>query len=476
MPSPILSVDQMRAWERATWATGIREQTVMRRAGQAVARVAEFLTEPEDRILFLAGKGHNGDDAAFAHEYLADRAKDLLRITDPATVSSQLTPLLARRPALIVDGLFGIGLNRPLSADWIRLIEEINAAGPVLAVDTPSGLDADTGLPLGAAIRATHTLTFGAIKRGMFASTAVEFVGRLEVEREIGLVPCPFREIDTAICPEDFLNYPPPRLTTAHKGSFGHLAILAGSLGFHGAAVLAARAAQRAQPGLITLCVPEAIYSPVASQLQAVMVHSYSEGPRFPENITAILLGPGLADPDLPGGLRAFTRELWERSPLPVIADASALDWLPAGAESRALRVITPHPGEAARLLGVSVAAVQADRPGALRALSSQFPNCWVVLKGHQTVIGRADGELAVNLSGNPHLAQGGSGDVLAGYLAALLAQPQLNRDPSMALRFAVWQHGAVADQLHRSNPNFTIEDLADALGSLKPKECFHES
>src|SRR6185436_914333 len=216
---------------------------------------------------------------------------------------------LARRPALIVDGLFGIGLNRPLSPGWIQLIDEINArkTAQVLAVDTPSGLDADTGLPLGAAVRATHTLTFGAIKRGMLASTAANFVGRLEVEQEIGLVPCPFQENCVAVDAADFLGYPPPRFPSGHKGSYGHLAILAGSCGFHGAAVLAARAAQRAQPGLITLCVPESIYSPVASQLQAVMVQPYSQGPQFPKNTTALLIGPGLADPRLPETLRGLT-------------------------------------------------------------------------------------------------------------------------------------------------------------------------
>jgi NAD(P)H-hydrate repair Nnr-like enzyme with NAD(P)H-hydrate dehydratase domain len=128
--------------------------------------------------------------------------------------------------------------------------------------------------------------------------------------------------------------------------------------------------------------------------------------------------------------------------------------------------VITPHPGEAARMLGTTTDDIQSDRFRSLRALSARFGNCWVVLKGHHTVMGRSDGELSVNLSGNPYLAQGGSGDVLAGFLAALLAQPNLNRDPSKALRFAVWQHGAAADQLHKSKPNFTIEDLASALGT----------
>lgn len=471
MPSPVITVAQMREWEAATWASGVREESVMRRAGQAIAGAAERLTLPAGVVLFLAGKGHNGEDAVFAHEHLANRPKELLRITDPVTASSQLSPLLARGPALIVDGLFGIGLNRPLSDDWSRLIEQINAATrPVLAVDVPSGLSADTGLPLGAAIHATHTLTLGAVKSGLLKASATTYVGHLQVAPDIGLVPCPFAGESTAIAAGDFADFPPRRPVNGHKGSFGHLAILAGSRGFHGAAVLAARGAQRAQPGLITLCVPESIYSPVAAQLQAVMVQPYSETPHFAEDATAVLVGPGLAANDLPEGVRDLVRELWERSPLPVVVDASALDWVPPGAMAgAALRVITPHPGEAARMLGTDTVAVQSDRPAALRALSEKFGGCRVVLKGHLTLVGGADGELAVNLSGNPHLAQGGSGDLLAGYLAGLLAQRDLTRDSSRILRFAVWQHGAAADQLLAAKPNFIIEDLAGALGRARP-------
>ena len=144
MPIPVLTVAQMRQWEKAAWAVGAREEAVMRRAGQAVARAAESLTRSDELVLFLAGKGHNGDDTAFAAEYINGRRKELLRVTEPDLAERELEPLLARRPLLIVDGLFGIGLNRPLSPAWSRLIERINAAAlPILAVDVPSGLDAD---------------------------------------------------------------------------------------------------------------------------------------------------------------------------------------------------------------------------------------------------------------------------------------------------------------------------------------------
>ncbi len=153
-----------------------------------------------------------------------------------------------------------------------------------------------------------------------------------------------------------------------------------------------------------------------------------------------------------------------------MVVDASALDWLkPDATPAQVVRVITPHPGEAARLLGVTAREVQADRVTALRQLSRRFGHCHVVLKGHHTLVGRADGHIFINSSGNPLLAQGGSGDLLAGYLAGLLAQPACQNDPLAAIRFAVWQHGACADQNLPWRCNLTVEDMAQDLGSVRP-------
>lgn len=471
MPIPVVTVAQMREWEKVTWASGVKEDAVMRRAGTAVARLAERLTRPDDFVLFLAGKGHNGDDAAYAFDFIAQRRRELVRATDPAVAAKEIGAHLRRQPALLVDGLFGIGLNRPLSGGWLKLIDQINQARvPILAVDVPSGLSADTGLPLEVAVRATCTLTFGAVKQGLLKATAAAFVGRLEVATDIGLVPYPFTTELSLTAPDDFKNYPPPRPVAGHKGTFGHLAIIAGSPGYHGAAVLAARGAQRAQPGLITLLTHEAVYAPVAAQLQAVMVQPVADSVRPPESCTAILMGPGLASSALSERFKRAVRRLWTDSPLTVVADASALEWLPAGpCHEGALRVITPHPGEAARMLKFSVAEVQQDRISAVRELSRRWANGHVVLKGHQTIIGQAREDLFANNSGNPHLAQGGSGDLLAGYLGGLLAQPELQQDAGLALRFGVWQHGAAADALLSTRPNFTVEDLAKELGRVRP-------
>jgi NAD(P)H-hydrate epimerase len=163
-------------------------------------------------------------------------------------------------------------------------------------------------------------------------------------------------------------------------------------------------------------------------------------------------------------------RALWRTWPMPMVVDASALDWLEPGPPPEgAVRVITPHPGEAGRLLDCSAKEVQAGRLAALRALSNKFDNCWVVLKGQQTLVGRAAGEVFINCSGNPHLAQGGSGDLLGGYLAGLLAQPDWRQDPLLAVRYGVWQHGAAADHLADTQPNWNIDDLAQWLGRIKP-------
>jgi NAD(P)H-hydrate epimerase len=467
MPIPVISVAQMREWEKVTWASGAKQEDVMRQAGQAVAAAAEHLTRPGDFILVLAGKGHNGDDAVYASELLKDRSRELLRVVDPEVTSNSLPQLLDRGPALIVDGLFGIGLNRPLSGAWMKLLEQINQAErPVLSVDVPSGLSADTGLPLDVAIRARVTVTFGAVKQGLLKNTAAPFVGRIEVAREIGLVSYPFTTEVSLVASSDFRAFPPFRPIAGHKGTFGHLAIVAGSAGYHGAAVLAARGAQRAQPGLITLLTHEQVYQPAAAQLQAVMVHAFATEPFTPEGCTAVLVGPGLASADIGEPFQRWLRKLWQDSAQPVIVDATALAWLPPGpCSSHALRVITPHPGEAARMLGSTVAEVQQDRVGAARELSRQWSDCFVVLKGHHTVMLQGRGEVRVNGAGNPYLAQGGSGDLLAGYLGGLLAQPELQKDAARAIQYGVWQHAAAADSLLAAIPNFTVEDLAKHLG-----------
>jgi NAD(P)H-hydrate epimerase len=458
----------MREWEQATWASGQTEKAVIHCAGTAVARAAEHWTRPGARIVVLAGQGHNGDDALVAAEAIRDRVIETVRVTDPAATTAQLPAQLESGCALLLDGLFGIGLNRPLSAPWLHLIRLINGSGvPVLAVDVPSGLNADSGLPMDDAIRAAHTLTLGAVKEGLIRPTAWPYVGRLDVAADIGLTPCPFQAELNWTLASDFAGLPPPRSPASHKGTYGHALIVAGSLGYHGAGVLAARGAQRAQPGLITLLPTANVYAPVAAQLQSVMVQPWNDDVALPRGTTVVLAGPGLAGRDVTDAIRQSIARWWRESPLAVIADASALEALPAGpTPAGAIRVITPHPGEAARMLGQNSGAVQDNRLAAVRELSRRWGGCLVVLKGHQTLVGAAAGPVFLNGTGNPHLAQGGSGDLLAGYLAGLLAQPAWQVDAVRAVRFAVGQHGAAADTLQAHSRNWTIEELAGIIGA----------
>lgn len=479
MTDRIVSVAEIRDLEARTWAAGVAQADVIRRAGLAVAEVVRRLTRPGDPVLVLAGRGHNGDDALEAADGLADRAVTVVQLADdnPLTATRRWLSVRAGHPgARVIDGLFGIGLNRPLEGEPATLVEAVNASGvPVIAVDVPSGLDADTGIPGGSAIEAEVTVTLGAVKRGLLNDAAARFVGRIELARDIGLhLPDPEVGENEAgwIGERDFAGFPPQRPAGGHKGTFGHVAIVAGSDGYHGAAVLAAAGALRARPGLVTVFTQEACYVPVASQLRAAMVRPWrGEAVDLP-GLSAIVVGPGLASPRISPACRSEVERLWRTARVPVIADASGLEWLPAEvADGAGFRVITPHPGEAARLLGTDVAEVQADRFGAVRRLAARYGGrSFVALKGRHTVTGGASGAFGVNSSGNSGLAQGGSGDVLAGYLGGLLAQPRIASDPVRAVRFGVWRHGAAADALAARGGAWTIDDLVAELGAGSEK------
>jgi hydroxyethylthiazole kinase-like uncharacterized protein yjeF len=468
MSIPVINLAQMRGWEKSTWATGQTEAEVIRRVGKRIARRARKLTRTGDTIVILAGKGHNGDDARAAKSHLDGRKVKFLELLLPGSDLLKVEMTLREKPALVIDGIFGSGLNRPLAEAWQKIIAAVNAARiPVLAVDVPSGLNAETGETFGAAIEAAVTLTVGAPKIGLLAPAAWPFVGRLEIADDVGLVPCPAKSELHWTLAGDFEHFPPARMVAGHKGSFGHAALVAGSFGFHGAGVLTARGAQRAQPGLVTLFTQSEVFAPVAAQLSAAMVNVWQPETQLPENASAILIGPGLAALKNSEELKSFTRRLWRESKKPLIVDASALDFLAVeNFPENTIRVLTPHPGEAARLLQTTTEKIQVNRVQSLRDISKKFGGCWVVLKGSQTLVGRAEGDIFVNSSGNPQLAQGGSGDLLAGFITGLFAQPALQADAQKTLRYAVWQHGAAADKLQAARTNWTIEDLADEIGN----------
>ena len=470
---PFTSVAQMRDWENNSWQNGVNPQAVIDQVGRKISNTLHQCAQPGDSILILTGKGHNGDDGRAALPHLKRFRAELIQIHSIENDLPLVLESIQRKPGWIVDALFGIGLNRPLSESWCRAIQAINQSGSkILAVDIPSGLNGDTGEPMGAAVKSTITLTIGAPKIGLLNARARPYVGRLELADDIGLIGRPEASGVDWVLSKDLENYPPSRDSFSHKGTYGHLGIVAGSQGFHGAGILAARAAQRAQPGLITLITQPEVYPVSAGQLQAVMVDCWSEHSDLFRKVDALLVGPGLASNSIPDSLKDWFRQQWRSFQGPVVADASALDWLSGESGNKNnsnphLRIITPHPAEASRMLQCSIADVESNRTESLRKLSQTFNHCWVVLKGAQTLIGNSEGAIRVNSTGNPHLAQGGSGDVLGGYLAGLVVQPFLQQNILQTLSFAVWQHGKTADELCKLRRNWVVEDLAAEIGNF---------
>lgn len=472
MAERVITVAEMREREERTWAAGVLVRSVQARAGAAVARVVQRLTRTGAPVLVLVGRGHNGSDAALAARGLTDRATETVRLGSVRSFSRAqewLSRHEGRRDALVVDGMFGIGLNRPVEGDWADMIRAVNGSGiRVVSVDVPSGLHADTGEALGETVKAWVTVTLGAVKRGLLRDAAARWVGRLELASDIGLIRDEVAGGLRWVEAGDFTGFPPRRMEGGHKGTFGHVGLVAGSMGYQGAAVLAAKGAQRARPGLVTLWTDPECWGPVASQLQAVMVRPWRGESLVATAPTAWVVGPGLASTSLSPAWVEEVRKLWREATVPVVVDASALDWMGGEAGDVAgLRVITPHPGEAARMLGTTSSGVQRDREAAIEALVERWggSRIWVVLKGRHTLIRGPGGDVWVNSSGNAGLGQGGTGDVLAGYLGGGLAQVIGQHDPGMTIRHAVWRHGAAADALEASGRVWTTEDLVGEGG-----------
>ena len=481
MPDPVLTIAEMRAWEAASWSAGIPPDVVIDTVGR---RVGEWLLDhsgEHDPMLFLAGRGHNGDDVRAASKWIGWRRRQRgLNVEDPGRDSPAVLGALdelveGTRVLWVVDGLFGIGLGRAFSPEWIHLIEALNrrAALPgcrVVAMDVPSGLLNDAGGTAGAVIQAAYTLTVGAPKRGLVGLSAA---GRVEVIRDIGLLPGfeATRRIDAEdggtprlqwSRAEDFCALPPRRPVTAHKGMMGHLMIVGGSVGYHGAAVMAARGALRAGPGLVTVVTDPAAYLPVAAQLAQAMVHPWKSEFPVPDSVNAVVVGPGLASGELPPGLTLWVASLWKNFPGPVLADASALNWMGA-ISSQGPRIVTPHPGEAARILGCSVPLIQDDRVASAARLGKETGSI-AVLKGYHSLIAEG-GSIWVNPTGNSGLAQGGAGDVLAGFIGGWLARRVA---APLAVRYGVWEHGAAADRLalrHLVDATWTVDELIAEMG-----------
>jgi hydroxyethylthiazole kinase-like uncharacterized protein yjeF len=460
--APIYPAAVLREVERA--AAGA---PLMERAGAAAAAVAQRMTGAGGGgVLVLAGPGNNGGDAFVVARLLAATFHDVTVVFagDAARLPPDAAAALAAwraaggstlaaiprgwRGELVIDGLFGIGLARPATEPYAAQIAFANAGtAPVLALDLPSGLDADTGRAHGEAIRATATATFIAWKPGLLTGDGPDLAGDVGVH-PLGLDP---EAIVTA--PGYRLDWPTTAPLAAaalgrqrrnvHKGTFGTLAILGGAPGMAGAALLAGRAALAAGTGKVWVGFLADVRPAVDFTQPELMLRAAADA--LAGDSDAIVCGPGLGRSDAAHALlaEAITR------PVPLALDADALNMVAADAAlamalaaRTAPTLLTPHPAEAARLAGVATDDVERDRVAAARALARHF-NATVVLKGAGSVLAAPDGGFDVNASGNPGLASGGTGDVLAGFAGALLAQGLAART---ALRIAVCLHGAAAD------------------------------
>jgi hydroxyethylthiazole kinase-like uncharacterized protein yjeF len=439
MSQPIYLTQDIRRIERAA---GNVSPSLMERAGAAAADLAmKLLSDTGKDVLVLAGPGNNGGDAKIVARLLQER---FFRVC--LAEKHQEIPANTRWN-LVVDGLFGIGLARPVEGDHARLVEYANAQTcPVLALDIPSGLDSDTGRVLGCAVHASHTITFIALKPGLITLDGPDHCGLVSVAGLSVNDSSLKTEKGWVAGPDSFASVLKPRPRNFHKGLSGSLAVIGGASGMTGAALLAGRAALRLGAGRVYVGLLEELsLDPGAPEL---MLRHPDDALGF--DLDAIVIGPGLGQ-----GERAETLlGAVLASDIPCVLDADALNLI---AENEDLRkacarrasdtLITPHPAEAARLLVEKTANVQADRLGAAKILSKNL-NAHVVLKGSGSVLVARDGHWFINTSGNPGMASAGMGDVLSGILGALLAQ----KYPGEAtLVLGAHLHGCAADECVRT-------------------------
>ena len=491
----ILDAAQMRNIDqRATERFGVPSIVLMENAAIAVVD-ALFAHYPDsERVAIICGTGANGGDGFAVARHLENRGVvpvviivgqrsaihgdaltnltvcerigiPIYDIQDAAEVETMLAH--ASDADVIVDAIFGTGLNRApagMHADVIRDLAELRI--PILAVDLPSGANASSAEPFDPCVQAEVTVTFAAPKICHVFEPAALYCGEVIVAD----ITIPEAAVEdelvslAIITPKDVEPHAAPRLASTHKGTYGHAGIIAGSPGRSGAAVLCARGAIRMGAGLVSVMTDEDTAKLVHAGSIESMTYSGSDLAEFLSNKSAALIGPGLADDE-----KAWkhTRALVNDIDLPLVIDASGLNAFASRASElnpRALpRILTPHPGELARLLGdTTAAAINKDRITAARE-AARITQCVVVLKGYQTLIAEPAGSVFVNPTGNPGMASGGMGDVLAGMIAALLAR---GTDPLDAACAAVYLHGLAGDIVKDDlgDTGLTAMDVADRI------------
>jgi len=478
----VLTAAQMREVDRRTMELGTPGAVLMENAG---SRVVEFLKERfsplgDQRIVLFCGKGNNGGDGLVVARQLFERHRPQLLSVVLAAAPEEMKgeaaenyhrliaagcPVLRELPAdvagvtLVIDALLGTGLSGPAKGEMLDCIRLINSGFPgaeIVAIDIPSGLASDFGRTLGECVRAHYTVTFTAPKVGQVLPPNCELVGELQI-RAIGSPPELFEKDDgiflSLVQPAQFRHLLAPRPRASHKGSFGHVLIVAGSYGKTGAAAMCGMAALRAGAGLVTVASAERAIPVIASHAPELMteplpetangsisVRAFDSGAlaEIARNKTVLAIGPGLTtDPQTVAVVRRALHEFAQ----PMVVDADALNAL-AGTEwagDKRLRVLTPHPGEMSRLARKTTAEIEQDRVVVARNLARER-KVHVVLKGYRTLLAFPDGRVWINPTGSPAMATGGTGDILTGLIAGFLAQfPQ---DLEQAIAAAVYLHG----------------------------------
>lgn len=464
LPNNLYKVAQIRELERLTVdVAGITEQQLMERAGAAALRVLREHWPQAKTVAVLCGTGNNGGDgyvvAHLAHQqglqvtiWHMGELQQLNGIALQAAQACQalgipIQPFNDERTLdadVIVDALLGIGTHDTLNEQWQQAVCAINASkAGVLAIDLPSGLDANTGKILGCAVQATATITFLGLKSGLFTGAAPAYCGAIHYD-SLGIPDALLLKISHAaerMNITDLQHFLAPRSRDAHKGDFGHILLVGGDYGMPGAVRLAAEAALRVGAGLVSVATrPEHIA--IINTRPEVMCHGIVQATELEpllQKATVVIIGPGL-------GRHTWGQSLLEKvltTTLPLLVDADALSLLASKNISRHNWILTPHPGEAARLLSSTPNAIQADRFTAAQNLQTQYGGV-TVLKGAGTVVVGHMTVPGVCNAGNPGMATAGMGDVLSGIIGGLLAQ---HIPPEMAARLGVCMHATAADR-----------------------------
>lgn len=485
LPIALYSAQDLAEIDRRAQTQGLAGATLMQRAGEAAFRAIAARWPGAHRWLVYAGGGNNGGDGyVVAHQALRMGFEVTVAVLKPPSEGSTAAGMamayaqaggkcvawneaVPEAADVLVDALFGIGLDRALKGDAAAAVQAINASGkPVAAIDLPSGLHADTGAALGTAVQAALTITFIGLKPGLFTGAGPHLSGRLAFAR-LGVpesVADGLQPVARRITESLRQTCLPPREPDAHKGRFGHVLVIGGESGTGGAVILAAMAALRSGAGLVSVATRSAHVPALLAARPEIMAHGVDEAASLSviaPRANVLALGPGL-------GQTEWSRRMWqtafERDAAKVV-DADALNLLAKQAMRRDDWILTPHPGEAARLLGTDVSGIENDRPAAVRALVERYGGV-CVLKGAGTLVAAAaDPMLWLCDRGNPGMASGGMGDALTGIIAGLLAQ---GLAPFDAARLGVWLHATAGDKASLGGERGLLaSDLIAELRSL---------